>query len=406
MNLCLFGLRNLWRQPSKTLMKIATLGIITATMIVWGSMSRGFVMKLNKTATTFELGDLQVHHKEYLASNDIYHTLTLTEDAKAKLATQSIPFAPRLFGYGLGAHNDLSAGVTLRGIDIAREKEVTTVHENVKQGQWLSSEAPQDVVIGSTLAKILNVKIGDKITVMAQATDGSLASERFTIRGTLYGASSDVDRRSVFMSEQAYRNFFLLDGGFHEIAIRNPSKETSLAELKQKLTNVFPTDEVKTWQELRPVLANLIDLQAVTGFITLIFIYIALSGFILNSMLMVIFDRMREYGTMKSVGMLPSQIFWLIMFETFWLAVFASLFALVFVTPCVMYLSTYGFYFGWIIDSLSFAGVSLEPILYAHTGPRQVILPISFLMVMMLLASIYPALQAAKINALRAIYGS
>jgi len=404
MNIPVLAFRNLLRNPKRAALKVAGIAVITAVMIIWGSFGRGFSELLRHNAVALELGDLQVHHRNYLASDGVYDFLDQPVDFPA-FERLGLAAAPRLYSYALAAAGEQSAGILARGVTLGREEQVTSVHRHIGQGQWLSADDAKGVVVGAQLAKILNLKVGDDLVVIGQALDGSLASDRFTVRGILRLANQNIDRRSVYMAEEAFRGFFLMTAGFHEIAFRQLNIGQALAADVENVAALFPGAAVKTWRERNPVLARMLEVQGLTIYFTLAFIYLALGGLILNSMLMTIFDRMKEFGVMKAIGMSPVRVFALIVSETLWLAVFAAGVSLIVGLALAYYFQAHGLSLSFLVDRFSFAGMTLEPILYGVVGLKQALAPVIFLLAMMPLAAFYPAWKAAVVKPIEALSG-
>ena len=407
MNITLFALRNTGRSPKKTLVNVCGIASVCAVMIIWGSIAGGFSEKLYNTATALVLGELQIHHEDYLDSESIYDTTEFDENIYQQIRQQGFHAAPKLFGYALAAVNDVSFGIQLIGIDPLLEESVSSLHTHLSQGEWLDAQKPQEVLIGNKVAKAFNLHVGSEIVVLGQAADGSLASEVFRVRGVLKKISQGIDSRSVYLNISAYRQFFYLASGVHEVTIKREEKinHLSLHASKNRLSAVSSNASIKTWKDRKPVLSRVLDLLSFSIYFTLGFTYIALGGLILNLMLLSIYDRFIEYGTMKALGSSPRQIVLLIVIEALWMAIAAAILGVAIGLPVSYYLQRYGLDFSFIVDHMAISGLVLEPILFAKIGLKQVVSPIIFLLCMTPFAALYPALKASDVSCAVAMKG-
>lgn len=404
MNLGRLALKNLGRYPWRTGIRVFGLALTTATMMVWGAITGGFTRILHDSATGLELGDFQLHADGYRENQDIYRSLPQVQSLAERIESIGFKASPRLYGFALAAADQLSAGVRVIGLDPEREATVTRLHEHIARGEWLDTSKPRGVVLGGVLAKSLGVSPGSEIVLMGYATDGSLANDVFEVRGILASVTADIDNRGIYVLEPTFREFFLLTSGGHELAIAQADVSNSLDEARWQLEQLRLPGELKTWRELKPFLARTIDLQAITAYFTLAFTYLALGGLVLNLTFMRVYDHMREYGVMQAVGMLPGQIFTLIVSETFFLAALSATGAVIIGLPIGLWLQAVGIDFSWIIDRLAFAGLTIEPILHPVVGLKQVLAPLLFLLVSMPCFSLYPAIEAANMAPLKAMH--
>ena len=162
---------------------------------------------------------------------------------------------------------------------------------------------------------------------------------------------------------------------------------------------------MKSWREVKASLASAIDMLSVTIYFTLTFIYIVIAGILVNMNLMVLYDRLKEYGTILALGMKPYHLFLLSLFESIWLSLASIVLACLIGIPIAYIIQIYGLDVRFVVDSLSYSGVVVEPVIYASIGLKQVLMPIIFLFMTMLITSIYPSYKAANLNALEAMKG-
>lgn len=289
----------------------------------------------------------------------------------------------------------------LIGLDVARDREVTRISEHIGEGRWLDAAEPGGVVLGKRLAKTLDAQLGDEVLLLSQGADGSIANDLFTVRGILGGVGDSVDRSTVFLTEAAFRALFVLPEGVHQVTVRVPPG-TDLARAAAAIEGLQSGAEVRTWRQLLPTLATMIDstrgLVQVVAFI----VYIAIAILILNAMLMAVFERIREFGVMKAIGYGPGLVFRLIVLESALQTLLATALGLVLALPAMAYLQQVGIDTG-ALGGMSMMGMTFMQRWRAVYTPATVQAPILILWIMVAGAVLYPALKAARIRPIEAM---
>jgi ABC-type lipoprotein release transport system permease subunit len=325
-------------------------------------------------------------------------------ESAAKIQALGLTAAPRLYGVGLAAFKDQSAGAELRGIDVEAERKVSRLHEHLEHGAWLESSDPQGVVLGKQLARRLTARIGDEIVLLSQAADGSMSDALFKVKGILKSVSARADEGGFFMVEASYRNFMALPEGSHEIAVRSPLADPDLDALEKSVAAALPGLESLGWRRLKPSSASILDAQKVGMFIFMAIAYFSVGMVIFNAMLMNVFERIREFGVMKAIGVTPGMVLKLVYAEALMEAVLAALMALGLGVPIALRFQVKGLDLSGLSEGGRISGMVLEPILYTNVSVAAVWQPIAFLFVLSAIAVAYPAGKAAMLQPVKAIY--
>lgn len=405
MNIVKLSWRNTSRNKQRTVVTILSMAFACAVMILFSSMMAGMVAGSERQVVEMNMGDIQIHARGYLDDPDIYNRILHTDTILQQLNNIGIHAAPRLYAFGLMATRGTSSGASLRGMDIQREKYVTKLYQHVAQGEWLNTEHPQAVVLGKKMAAALGVSIGDELIFIGQTADGFMANDMFTVGGILKSVSDGIDRSGVFMLEPTFRQLMAIPDGTHEIVLRKINPHSDLNHLTKQVQQLLPEYEVKNWKQLMPVVARMLETVDIQTMIMLTITYIAVASIILNAMLMTVFERMHEFGIMKAIGVRPWQIVQLIYGETMIQVIIASLIALITGWWVADYFSIHGIDMSIIMDgSVSIGGLAFDPVWYTSVTPAVLLTPIAFLIIMALLAVIYPAWKAAWIKPIDAIH--
>lgn len=287
-------------------------------------------------------------------------------------------------------------------MDVERDRGVSKVYENVIEGDWVDPADPTGVVIGRRLARILDVKLGAELVVLSQGADGSMANELYTVRGVLGSIADGVDRGGVYMNADAFRELMVLPEGAHQIIVRRP-KDVPLDVAAAKVRSITGDLDAKTWRELMPTLASMMDSTDVSMYAMFVIVYIAIGIVILNAMLMAVFERVREFGVLKALGVSPGGVLSLIFIESTVQTLLALTVGVLLALPALWYLSTAGIDLTSIGD-MSVVGVAWDPIWRAEITPKVFVGPIVTMVVIVAIAVVYPALRAAFISPVEAMH--
>ena len=393
--------RNLWRNQRRTLATVAATTLAVFVMIAYSGMMEGYIAVMEGKLLDMELGDIQIHPPGYLENPSLYERIDDAGALLARLDAAGFRAAPRLLGGGLAAAGDASAGVVLRGLDVPRESAVSRLHEAVGFGRWLDPADPKGVVLGWRLARTLEVGVGAEVLVLTQAADGSTANDVYLVRGVLKGIGDTIDRGAIFMNAAAFRDLLVVPDGVHEIILRKPPA-APLAAATASAHELAPGLDVQSWRELNPTLASYFD--AILGIVYVFFfiIYIAIGIVILNAMLMAVFERIREFGILKALGMSPASVLALILTESGIIAALAVAAGALLAVPALYYLVAHGIPMG-SVGGMSVMGLAMEQVWFARVTAGTFIAPVASLVIIITLAVLYPALKAASIQPVAAM---
>lgn len=380
------------------------MGFAGFIMIFYTTLLDGYMLAMLRNALGMELGEIQVHAAGYRDDPDLYKRIADPDGLVAKLEAEGFAAAPRIYGFALAAAGSASAGVQIRGIDVARELSVTKIHHHVAQGEWVSDDDPMGVVVGRKLARSLSVKLGDEVVLVGQAADGSMANELFRVRGILKTTSDAVDRGAFFIPQDSARALLVIPEGAHEIAIVQTKASLPIAEAAASVATIAVDSQTHSWRELQPMLARMIDMGDVGKYIMLFITYTAVAMVVLNAALMSVFERIREFGILKALGVGPVQVGAVVLFESMIQTALASVVAIATGVPVSLYFQKHGLDLSSIAGVSSFAGIAMDPIWYCQVSVRSVLEPLVLLALVVLVAVLYPGTKAALIRPIRAIH--
>ncbi len=393
--------RNIGRNRRRTAVTVGAMTLGLFAMVVWFAMLEGMLNDMEETIVEVDVGDLQMHAPTYLDDPSLYTVIDDVDALLSRLAAGGFRASARLVGAGLAAAHDSAGGASLRGVNVEDDARVSVIATRLAEGAWLDDDDPAGVVVGRRLARSLNLALGDELVVLSQAADGGIANELYAVRGILDSVSDGVDRAAVFLTEAAFRELFFMPSGAHEIVVRKPDhlELTAAVEAAQGLA---PDLDTQSWRSLMPTIATYLDSARATMGVVSAVIYIVIAILILNAMLMAVFERIREFGVLKALGVEPRQVLALIFVESALQTGLALVAGMALAIPTLWYLVEFGIDTG-ALGGVTVIGATFATVWRASASPGAFITPTMTLVVLVLLAVIYPAVKAARISPVEAM---
>ena len=394
--------RNIFRQKRRTILTaLAMIVGFTLSSIVIG-LSDGAYSNVIEMFTGNRIGHIQVHRAGYLDKPSIYKTIGNYESVgKTIQSTEGVEaWSSRVYAGGLGSVGERSTAVRIIGIDVAQENRATNFNKKVIEGDTLAETASREVVIGKKLAKTLSATIGSKIVLFSQAADGSIANDEYTIVGIADSGDDITDRVTCYLHIDDVQELFVLEGRVHEIVVMvsNINKVENISNaIKRSLND--STLEILPWFQVVKSFYDAMqkDKQgdAVARFIIMFIVAIG----VLNTVLMSVMERTREYGVLKAVGTKPIQVFWLVIFEVAIIAVGSIIIGALMGVLSNYLLSVYGVSYA---EGFTMAGVEFGT-MYAEVNLPSLMIPATTVFVSAVIVSLFPAIKAARIMPARAM---
>ncbi len=388
--------RNIFRQRRRTILTALAMIVgftLSSLFIGW---SDGVYSDIISKFTRNRIGHIQVHSEGYLDRPSIYKTISEPESIGETIQniTGVEAWTPRVYASGLGSVGEKSMAVQVVGIDVKREDIATQFNQKVVEGRPLSETVSNEAVIGIRLAKILNAQIGDDFVIFSQAADGSLANDLYKIVGKVESGDDIIDRTTCYLNLAATQELFVLEGKIHEIVVI-ASNINHVAKITESIKNSLSdsTLEVAPWQEVAKSFYTAMQTDQQGDAIGRYVILFIVAMGVLNTVLMSVLERTREYGLLKAVGTTPFQIFWLVICEVVIIAIVSIGVGAILGTFFNFLLSVYGV---TLTEEFTYGGMKFGT-MHAEVNLRSLMIPTLTVLFSALLVSLYPAIKAARI---------
>ena len=397
--------RNIWRNPRRTIVILIAVFIGVWSMVLLGALMRGIAVGMIKNGIATLTGDIQIHHQGYHDDPAIENSISYPQGLE-KTLNELLPagalWSSRVRVNAIANNARHSSGVTMVGVDPAKEAKVSFIGTAISSGRYLEPNDSNGILIGEALLEKFETKIGHKLVLMSQAANQEIASRAFRIVGVFKAEMESTEKQFVFVTLSASQKMLKLGAGISEISILLPQEYENL-EVDHKLKSALPHDkfEIQSWQELLPF--QTAYLRILDGFMWFWFliVFVAMGFGVVNTTLMAVFERMREFGLMKALGMKPGWILREVLVESFLILI------------CGMFI---GNFMGFLsIYALSGTGIDLSALAAGaeYAGMTRVIYPavaikdviVSNLTVLLLglLVSLYPAIKASRFTPVQAL---
>ena len=396
------ALRNLGRSPLRTGLGLGVLALGLASFIFVSAFAEGYLVQMTRNATGLLSGDAQVQHQEFrfdsrpqLAFADDAPWLARLDAAPGVLATSPRIQAHATLGSARGAEP-----VTLVGADPVRERAVTHVDKAIVEGAPLAR--PGDVLIGQKLARRLDVRVGEKLVATTQDTSGALASEAFRVSGIFSTGSHGPDVGMAIVHLGAAQSLLGLQGRATNVLLRLDDA-VDAAALQRQLQAVLPENEpyrVFTWRELLPEVAQFSKLVRHGLGLVLAILFLIVAVIVANTMLMSVFERRREFGTLMAIGAYARAVVRMVVGEAFFLGSAGVLIGAGLGAGAALLAAVRGLRLD-ARGSDAIPGVTdtVHPLLSsALTGA-----PAALLLVLVVLVSLYPAVRTVRMRLVEAL---
>ncbi|MBE9567220.1 MAG: ABC transporter permease [Proteobacteria bacterium] len=387
--------RNLWRHKRRTWLTVGAMIFSNLLLVFLISLQFGsYRMMIDNTLRSYT-GHMQVQNKTYnddpKIRNSFAAIIPLADEIRHQLGTDSV--AARGVAFAMTSSKQRSYGLQIIGVEPDFETRVSTLPGLINKGHYFTDINAEEIIIGSVLARNLRVDIGDELTLLGSGRDGSFAAGIVIVTAIFESGVADIDRSMAQVPLGYFQSLFSMGDGGHNIVIN--AEDLPLVPLVQQNVNdiVHQRKELAVlgWNKLQPGLKQAIQADMASAWFMYAVLIVLVAFSVLNTQLMSVLERTREFGTMMALGVKPIRLGSLVITETFIMSSLGLAIGAVLGSALAYYLSIVGFSYPGMEEM---AGkFNLPDRMYPSLSPLSIFLGPGIVFFCSLLASIYPALR-------------
>ena len=394
--------RNLWRNHRRTLIMLAAITVGVWAMIFMTALMRGMVDDMLLNSIRSLPGEVQIHHPAYRDDPSINNSIPTpsAELLKALETPEVVAWASRVRVPAVISSERDSRGMVLLGVEPASEVQVSFDSDSIIEGRFLEGSNDSGLVIGARMAEHLETELGKRVVVMSQDPDNNIADRGFRIVGIYKAKLTSLEETFVYAGRETIQKLLNMGDMVSEIAVTGEDYryiDHWYPKIKQAAG-----DDVETlpWYEVNSYLGSMMSMMDGFVLVWVIVIFLALSFGLVNTLVMALFERIREIGLMQALGMRPSMILYQILLESFLLLFIGLLLGNVIAVATIIPLQS-GIDISVVAKGMEMMGSS--SMLYPALKIEDMVLANVIVIILGLLTSILPAWRAANLDPIKAL---
>lgn len=400
--------RNIWRNPRRTILTISAIAFASTLLVFMLSFQLGSYGAMINASVRIHTGHLQVQAKGYQDKKSM--RLVVPDPVAVGGILDKVPevdaYTFRANAFSLASSKERTYGIIVIGIDPVREAGVSTLKKLIRRGSYLVKGETDQALVGELLAKNLRVGLGEELTILGQGRDGSIAATVIKVKGIYSSGMDEFDRSSIHIPLKIFQDVYSMHGAVHEVVAIGTSL-SDVSEMKnatrtglRKLDQKYPLVALD-WDEIMPGLLQAIEMDLVSGIIFWFILIVVVAFSILNTFLMAILERTREFGVLMAIGTTPRRLTKLLLIESTAMTVIGIVIGIIAGCLLTWYFQVHGLDLGGASELMSQYGISgrMYPqlsLITALSGPGAVLL-ITFL------TALYPAFKVRRLRPVEAM---
>jgi ABC-type lipoprotein release transport system permease subunit len=394
--------RNLWRNHRRTLIMLAAISVGVWAMIFMTALMRGMVDEMVKDGINNLPGFVQIHNPQYRDDPSIDNSFNAkNEQLESTLQSDVVTaWASRVRVPAMISSERDSRGVTLLGIDPAREIALGFDPDSIVEGRFLEGPDDKGLVVGRKMLDRLETRLGKRVVVMSQDPENNVADRGFRIVGVFQAKLPALEEALIYAGKSTVQSLLNMHQDISEIAIRGHDYRDVDALLAAVRQTAAADTEVLPWMELDPYLGMMLDVMDGFVLVWIIVIFLALSFGLANTLMMAVFERVREIGLMQALGMRPSTIIYQVLLESIMLLTLGLLIGNLLAVASIVPLRD-GIDISAVAQGMEMMGAS--SVLYPALKLKDIVLANGVVLTLGFLTSLLPAWRASQYRPVEAI---
>jgi ABC-type lipoprotein release transport system permease subunit len=394
--------RNLWRNYRRTLIMLIAIVIGVWAMILFSAMMRGMLDEMVHAGLRVLPGEVQIHHPEFRDDPSIVNSIDQPRGKLLAALTQPPieAWTARIKVPGMISSERDNRGAQLLGVDPAGEIALGFDPGSIVEGRFLESAADQGIVIGRKLAERLETDLGKRVVIMSQDPNNEVADRGVRIVGIYRARLQATEELNVYVGRETLQKMLQIEHRVSEIAVTANNYKTVDTWWPALATAAGPELDTQPWMILDAYLGTMLSVQGNMNLIIMIIIFLALSFGLVNTLIMAVFERIREIGLMMALGMRPQWIMYQVLLESLMLLGLGLIIGNSLAVATILPLES-GIDISIVGEGLEMYGMGA--MLYPALALEDMLMSTLVVLILGLLASLVPAWRASRYNPVQAL---
>lgn len=400
--------RNLWRHKRRSWITISAMVFSNLLLVFMISLQFGsYQMMIDNTLKAYT-GHMQIQAQGYnddpKMRNSISNIISIADEVREQAGTDRV--AARGIAFAMTSSEQRSYGLQIVGVEPLFEPNVSSLPGLIVEGDYFSDFNAEEIVVGSVLARNLRVTVGDELTLLGSGHDGSFAAGVVTVKGVFDSGMAELDRSMAQVPLGYFQSLFTMQAQGHSIVV--DAEDISLiSELQDKVSKLIAGRSELTvldWTRLQPGLKQAIQADMTSAWFMYAVLIVLVAFSVLNTQLMSVLERTREFGVMMALGFKPVRLGGMVITETVLMSSLGLMIGAMLGYALTYYLSLVGFSYPGM-DQMA-ARFNLPDRMYPSISPLSVLLGPGIVFIFSVLASVYPATRLfflQPVSAMRAV---
>ncbi len=394
--------RNLWRNRRRTGIMLGAISVGVWAMIFMTALMRGMVDDMLEQGIRNLPGHVQIQHPEFLDDPSIVNSIDAPDGDLLEALNRNggRRWATRIKVPAVIASERESRGVALIGIEPATEQVISGLPDQIAEGRFLESDDDRGIIIGARLAERLETRLGKRVVVMSQDPDNNVSERGFRVVGIYRAELAALEEFNIYATRGTLQQLLKIEGRVSQIIVVDDDYR-EIDQLYQEIRSATPDSlDARPWYEIDTYLASMFNLMDGFVLVWVLIIFLALSFGLVNTLVMAIFERVREIGLIQALGMRPAQIVIQILLESLLLLLIGlacgNLLALITILPLQDGLDV-----SIVAEGMAMMGAG--SVLYPSLTLFDLLLANTVVAVLGVFTSILPAWRASQLDPIRAL---
>lgn len=396
---------NIWRNKRRTLIASTSVFFAVLFAIMFRSFTDGIYENMIHNVVSYSSGYLQIHQNGYWEERSIDNTFEADELLGQRLMKDPniTNIMPRLETFALASYGDKTKGVLLLGINPKKEKEVNNLDEKVVRGHYFETINDNAVAIGEALANQLKIAVNDTLVLIGQGFHASSAAGKYRVKAIIELGSPELNKSVVYIPLQQAQYMHGADNRLTALSIMlgktsNLDKQKLIVEKNLNLDRF----ELMTWKEMMPEMDQFIEADSTGHYIIIGILYFIISFGLFGTLLMMTYERTREFGILIAIGMKKRLLAFILLLESVMISLIGCVAGIIGGILLVQILTEYPISFSGELEQV-YENWGMEPIIYLSAHEKIFIVQTLIVLTLSILLAFYPGFKLMKLKPIEAI---